>query len=165
MSVPPLTTAYVIIRDITDNDPFFGKPAVIVTLESDDPLTKTFTSRFYDLIANRMLVRYIDTAGRAVWLPERGVNMSISVFQYDCDWPLVAVILHPRTQLVLFSRNDGKCTGKELFFLSIEYKSKIPFDLYFKPDKNLMYSETTKYKTNQLSHRINRSDIFPVIKN
>jgi hypothetical protein len=154
---PPIVTGYLVVREVALRDPVFEPPLFMLYLDTSDILTRTFFNRFLDFVAARMLEPHRDAAGgRDVWLPRRGVRMSVSLGEYDCDWPLMAVLHAPSPPaLVLYGRGKGRCTAREMTFLAVEYASKMRIELYVSVvQKSLMYSENTNVEKNGIISRI-----------
>lgn len=132
VTLPPLISEYVVIKNVSTNNNNFKFPSFVVTFDGSDILTKRFFSKFYDLLINKYFEIYIDKpTNRQVWVPPDNIKFSIGFPEYECDWPLLAVIPYPEKELVLYS-NSNKCNAVEMALLSLEYKSKVPLELYMK---------------------------------
>lgn len=132
---PPLASAYVMVKKISSNKQgvLFPSPAFTLSFENNDPLTKNFFYKFFDLVAIKLLqVNFDKTTHQQMWIPIEGVKISIGFRNYDCDWPLIAVIPYPDNSIILFSNDSSQCSFDELSLLAEEYKSKIPLEIYVK---------------------------------
>lgn len=142
-TLPPLLSSFIYISVVPHPNPgsFFQHPAFQINFETSDILTKRFFRKFYDLLALKLLrVTFADTDSQQIWVPSEGVKLSMSCPGYDCDWPVMAIVPYPSNSVILFSNDTGKCTMQEMDLITIEYKSKIPLELYFKVKKSILVS-------------------------
>ena len=150
MVMPPLVSTFIKIKDVKTGTSF-PPPAFYVVLDTTDILTKSFFNKFYDLVSLKLLDLHLEpVSNRQIWMPISGVKLSVSFRDYDCDWPLLAVIPYPENTLILFSTDSGLCSSEEFALVVDEYKTKIPTELYLKIKGSRLISRASRSNPAQL---------------